>query len=137
MSNSNVAVHVKVLGGIFAVTHALGVVGAAVWLVLAGLIATAGSTAGGAHGDPSLAGAGLIIGGIIGIFPLIFLLSALAGLLSGIGLLQIKPWSRRLCIILSILELIVFPVGTALGVYGLIVMFNEETVAMFNANRIY
>ncbi len=137
MSNSNMAVHVKVLGCIFTVLHALSVLGAALWLGFAGLVATAGSTAGATQGDPNAAGASLVAGGIIGIVPFVLLLISLPGLICGIGLLQFKPWARGLCIVLCVLELLAFPVGTALGIYGLIIMFNEETTALLNANRIY
>jgi hypothetical protein len=51
---------------------------------------------------------------------------------AGLGLLQYKSWARILAIILGILNLILFPVGTAVGIYTLIIMFNEEAKALFN-----
>lgn len=51
---------------------------------------------------------------------------------AGLGLLQYKSWARILAIILGILNLILFPIGTAVGIYTLIIMFNEEAKAQFN-----
>jgi hypothetical protein len=57
---------------------------------------------------------------------LLICLVSLPAFLGGIGLLKMKSWSRVLMIVISILHLFTFPVGTALGVYGLWVLFNEE-----------
>jgi len=51
---------------------------------------------------------------------------------AGLGLLQYKSWARILAIILGILNLILFPIGTAVGIYTLIIMFNDEAKALFN-----
>ena len=50
---------------------------------------------------------------------------------AGLGLLQYKSWARILAIILGIINLLLFPIGTALGIYTLVIMFNEETKALF------
>lgn len=50
---------------------------------------------------------------------------------AGLGLLQYKSWARILAIILGIVNLILFPIGTAVGIYTLIIMFNEQTKALF------
>ena len=51
---------------------------------------------------------------------------------AGLGLLQYKSWARILAIILGIINLLFFPIGTAVGIYTLIIMFNEEAKALFN-----
>ena len=51
---------------------------------------------------------------------------------AGLGLLQYQNWARILAIILAIFNLILFPIGTALGIYTLIIMFNNEAEALFN-----
>jgi hypothetical protein len=56
-----------------------------------------------------------------------------ANVLAGWGLLKYKGWARILAIILAILNLILFPIGTAIGIYTLIIMFNDETKALFGA----
>ena len=48
------------------------------------------------------------------------------GLIGGIGLLYRQPWARVVMIVVSILHLLNFPFGTALGAYGLWVLFSPE-----------
>jgi hypothetical protein len=60
-----------------------------------------------------------------------FLPGIIAYVVAGYGLLKYKGWARILAIILAILNLILFPIGTALGNYTLVIMFNEETKALF------
>jgi len=50
---------------------------------------------------------------------------------AGLGLLEYKAWARILAIILAIINLFLPPIGTAVGIYTLIIMFNEETKALF------
>ena len=56
---------------------------------------------------------------------------SLPGIVAGVGLLKFRPWARILAIILAIINLFLFPIGTALGIYTLIIMFNDETKALF------
>jgi hypothetical protein len=60
-----------------------------------------------------------------------FLPGIIAYAVAGFGLFKHKSWARILAIILAILNLILFPIGTALGIYTLVIMFNEETKALF------
>jgi phosphatidylserine synthase len=53
------------------------------------------------------------------------LLLAGAEYAAGIGLLTIQPWARLLAIITGVVELISFPIGTALGVYSLWVLLPQ------------
>jgi HD-like signal output (HDOD) protein len=50
----------------------------------------------------------------------------LTSVVTGIGLLLRKSWARPLSICLSILFILNVPVGTALGIYGLWVMFQTK-----------
>ena len=45
---------------------------------------------------------------------------------AGIGLLQYRSWGRILAIIMSILILFKFPLGTAIAIYAFWVLFSEE-----------
>jgi hypothetical protein len=53
------------------------------------------------------------------------------GLIGGIGLLNMAPWSRMFMIVISALHLLHVPVGTALGIYGLWALTKPETEALF------
>ena len=55
----------------------------------------------------------------------------LPGIAAGWGLLTYRPWARPLNIAFSIFDLFSIPIGTALGIYSLWVMFRPETVELF------
>lgn len=70
--------------------------------------------------------------GMIGTLAASFIvLLSLPRLAAGMGLLYYKEWARILTIIVSVLGLLEFPVGTALGAYGLWVTLNREGIAAF------
>ena len=56
---------------------------------------------------------------------------SLPGIIAGIGLLKLQPWARILAIVISALDLLNVPIGTALGVYGLWVLLQAETERLF------
>ena len=71
--------------------------------------------------------------GLVGTVGFIFMLGfGLPGILGGLGLLKRKEWARILVIAASCIGLFAFPVGTALSVYSFWVLFNEETVKLFD-----
>ena len=88
----------------------------------------------------SLIGAGVVSGDDEAMFILSIVGTAVSGFLmlraipeiiGGIGLLKFKSWARVLTLIISCLELIEIPLGTALGAYSLWVLLNDETQALF------
>lgn len=58
-------------------------------------------------------------------------LIALPQIVGGLGLLRYKEWARILTLVASFLSLPHVPFGTALGIYSMIVLFNPETVRLF------
>ena len=50
----------------------------------------------------------------------------------GAGLLKWRPWARSIGTVIAILEILIFPVGTVLGVYSLWVLMSEETDPLFS-----
>jgi hypothetical protein len=69
---------------------------------------------------------------LIGIIVSSFLgLLGLPQILGGLGLLAGKEWARILVLVLAFLALPNVPFGTALGIYTMIVLFNPETVRLF------
>lgn len=54
-------------------------------------------------------------------------------LLTGFSLLTRKPWGRTLAIVLAILSLLKFPVGTALGIYTLWVLASGPSGMEYDA----
>jgi len=53
-------------------------------------------------------------------------------IIGGIGLLKRKEWGRILVLVVSFFNLVNFPLGTALGIYSIIILMKEETVKLFS-----
>lgn len=58
---------------------------------------------------------------------LLFLASAVLGIITGWGLLQRQPWARMLAIIFGCFSLLDIPFGTALGIYTLWVLLPAKS----------
>ena len=69
-----------------------------------------------------------IIGNTIG---LILLFVSTLGVIGGIGLFSYRPWARILVMIVSALNCLNVPVGTAKGIYSLWVLMQPETIELF------
>jgi hypothetical protein len=116
--------HVQILAWIFIVTNTMGVLaGFLGFLAFLGLGLFAGVT-GALEAIP-------IVGGLGAALFLIVIMFCIPGLAAGIGMLGYQPWARILAIILSILGIFAWPVGTLLGIYGLWVLFNAEAIRLF------
>ncbi len=68
-----------------------------------------------------------ILNGILAICAVIWLLLAVLPLLGCWSVLKRRPWARIFSIVLSALYLPTFPLGTAVGIYGLWVLTKVET----------
>ena len=120
--------HVKVLGVLFIAFSALGILGALFLMIAMG--GAAGIV--GAAADPEEAALALPIIGLAGTALVGFLLIvSLPGLVTGFGLLSYKPWARIVGIVLAVLQLLHFPLGTVFGIYALWVLLNKETEHLF------
>jgi hypothetical protein len=120
--------HVKVLGVLHIVIGACGV-----FLALF-LMMVFGSASGivGASAAPDEAAIAIPIIGLTGIGLVAFtLLTSIPGLVAGWGLLKFRPWARILGIVVSILALLMIPIGTIVGLYGLWVLLNKDTERLF------
>jgi len=120
--------HIKILGILHVILGGMGVLAAIAILCLfgglAGLVGVADQT-----GDAAIAIP--ILGGIGGLISIILTVFSLPGLVGGIGLLKLAPWSRVFMIAISALYLLHVPIGTALGIYGLWALTKPETEALF------
>jgi hypothetical protein len=123
--------HAKVLGILNIVTGVLGLCTALFLMVVFGGVA--GLV--GADGDPDAAIVVPIIGITGAVLVLFMIVTSLPALIIGYGLYQLQPWSRIAGIVLSIVSLIWFPLGTALGVYGLWVLFSADGQRLFEGPR--
>jgi hypothetical protein len=116
--------HVKILGTLHIVFGSLGILLALAMLAVFGGIA-------GLIGDSDYSGGGHILGGIGAIIFFVLLALSLPGLVAGVGLLQFRSWARILTIVISVLDLIHVPFGTALGIYGLWVLLSQDSERLF------
>ena len=124
--------HVKGLGILNIVFGALGLLGAFVLMIVfggvAGLI--------GAEGDAEAAAVLPIIGVTGASVVLIAVLTSRPAVIIGFALYRLQPWSRIAGIVISILSLVAFPIGTALGIYGLWVLFSADGQRLFEGVRV-
>ena len=122
------ATHVRVLGVLYIAFSALSLFFALfLMLVFGGTAGIVGLTA-----EPGEAAIAIPVLGIAGTALVgLLLILAIPGLITGWGLLNYKPWARIVGIVLSVLNLLNFPFGTALGIYGFWVLLNKETERMF------
>ena len=121
--------HVKVLGVLYIALGILGLIGV---LVIALVFGGAAGIVSVAADDPEATAIALPILGTVGTaIGLFILLMSIPDIIAGIGLLERRPWARILGIVLCILGLLHFPLGTIVGVYGLWVLLSTETEALF------
>jgi hypothetical protein len=107
--------HVKVVGWLWIANGVVGILMVVFGLIIANL------------NIPSAQDFILVTSGVLCCF-----VPGIAGdFAAGLGLLQYQAWARILAIILAIINLILFPIGTALGIYTLIIMFNGEAKDLF------
>jgi hypothetical protein len=109
--------HLKVLGWLYVATG--------------GLVLLLAAVAGTILGVAGLATAAAELGVVAFAVSIVIAAIAVPSLICGWGLLTYRPWARVLGIVLSALQLGNFPVGTAMGGYGLWVLLNEEAAAQF------
>lgn len=113
--------HVTILGWLYIIANAFFlVIGLFVFLLL--------STIGAVSRDPQATMILGIVGTGVGI-----LIAALSipGIVAGFGLLGQKLWARYLAIVVAVLGLINFPLGTLIGIYTLWVLFQESAADYF------
>ena len=120
--------HVNVVGLIDVITGGLFTILAV--LVSAGLLVFAPAFNGAPPWSPE--DATVIVAVALAISSL-FLVIGIPSLIAGVGLLKQKGWARTLAIIVAILALASFPIGTAVGIYTLWVLTRKETEQFLGA----
>lgn len=113
--------HVRILGWLFIVYSGMLVVIA----FFVGLLVAGGGALSGDRQAMMITGAVAI--GIVCILAIF----SIPGFIAGFGLLKFRPWARVLAIILGVLNILSFPLGTALAIYTLWVLLNNQTPAVF------
>ena len=113
--------HITVLGWLYIVSHALFlIVGGFVFLLLTGI--------GFGSRDAEAARILPIVGISVG---LLLVALPLPGLAAGYGLLTHKPWARILALVVGVLSLLNFPLGTIIGFYTFVVLMQPAAADYF------
>lgn len=73
------------------------------------------------------------MGVLLPLIAMVATVTAFLAFLVGFSLLTRKPWGRVLGIVVGILALLKFPIGTALGIYTLWVLVPAESGAEYDA----
>ncbi len=69
------------------------------------------------------------------VVPWFLIIVSLPGIIGGVGLLKYQGWARILVLILSFLDLLNFPMGTAIGIYSIWVLLNNKTEKLFAKSK--
>jgi hypothetical protein len=85
---------------------------------------------GAVSGDPTALG----VLGLIGTLAIVVMGAiGIPSILAGVGLLQRREWGRILALVVGFLSLFDIPIGTALGVYTIVVLMDDESKRYFGS----
>ena len=118
--------HLKLLSVLYIVYGSLHILGGlAAWMFIrwSGLFRSFHSG--------ELPGRFLLFSTVAAVLAFFVVLVSIACIVGAIGLTNRRRWARILMLVLSFLLLIHFPLGTALGIYGIWVLMRDETDALF------
>jgi hypothetical protein len=123
LNQRELQLHVTILGWLLILGHAIVLaIGVLAFLLLTGI--------GAATGDSQAMAILGVTGTVAGLF---FAVLTIPGLAAGYGLLARKAWGRVLAIVVGVLGLINFPVGTVTGIYTLWVLLHETATDYFRS----
>jgi hypothetical protein len=123
--------HVDFVGVLFVVWGLLTtLVGVSTLALGVGAVALIAQASRGGSGGQVAAG---VIAAIFTTLAVIAIVWGAAHVGVGVPLRQRKPWARHVALMLGSVDLVLLPYGTALGVYALWVLLNEQGKALFTA----
>lgn len=121
--------HLTVIACIYLVLGIFGLIAAAVFFAL---IVGGGLLGGILSGELEPVLITSILGPVVSVLLAVLSIPAIVGAL---GLFQKRYWARILVLVLGLLAIFKFPVGTALAAYTLWVLLNKEVAAQFEKGR--
>jgi hypothetical protein len=123
LSQQEIHQHITILGWLY-------LVGYAVFLLIGAFVFTLLTSIGAVSGDEQAMLILSLVGTSVGALLVVL---AIPGMAAGFGLLAHKVWGRYLAIVVAILGLVNFPIGTLIGVYTLWVLMQENATLYFAA----
>lgn len=121
MTKADLDTHVKILGWLHLVMSCLFLV---IGVIVTAVMIFGGILSNDAEALGIITVVALFVGGLM-------LVLGLPGIAAGFGLLKRKNWGRILAIIVGLLNITNFPIGTALGVYTAYVLLQNSAPAYF------
>jgi hypothetical protein len=115
--------HITILGWLY-------IVGQALFLVMGGFVFVLLAGIGVASDEAEAIRMFGVVGTAVGILLAVL---GVPGLVAGYGLLTRRPWARVLAIVMGVLSLVNFPIGTALGLYTFWVLTQPTATHYFTA----
>jgi hypothetical protein len=139
LNEQQIQVHMPVVAALLIVGNALALLAAViVFVVFVGLSGVLGGI-GVASGDPEAARVLPQMSGwfgLLGTTIALFLAAvSLPGIAAGIGLLARKSWARILAIVVAVIGLVHFPVGTLIGIYAIFVLMQDAAPSYFDSSK--
>lgn len=128
--------HIRILGVLHIINGVMVLVMGFIAIAILGFLGLVAVGSGHAP-DWGVGGACFTVQGILSIIAtviaVIAVVGGLPGIIGGWGLLTKKSWARIVVLIVGILNLFHFPLGTALGIYTLWVLLKPESQATMTA----
>ena len=69
---------------------------------------------------------------ILVLAPVLISVLSILGIIGGIGVLNYHNWARMMVIVLSAINCLSVPIGTAKGVYSIWALLQDDTIDLFN-----
>jgi hypothetical protein len=116
-------VHVELLGWINVIG---GLIGSFVGIAIFVTLMIVAPISGDANAMVVLPAVAFIVGGFL-------LVLSVPSLVAGVGLLKFAPWSRTLAIVMAVVSMFIFPIGTLIAIYAFWVLTNQEATELLTA----
>ncbi len=124
LTERDMGVHVPVLGWILIALHGLSLLIAGFLFIL---LVGVGLAVGDAEASRILTVVGVLVSGFLALL-------ALPGVVAGAALLARKSWGRILALIVALLGILNFPLGTIVSIYAFWVLLQDAAPAYFQAS---
>lgn len=121
MNKEDLGKHVRILGWLHIVMSVFFMV---IGLAVSAFLLFGGILSNDAEALTIISVVAVFVGGLMVVL-------GLPGIAAGVGLLKRKNWGRILAIIVGLLQLTNFPIGTAFGAYTAYILFQDSAPAYF------
>ena len=122
----NMKKHVSVVAALHIGFGVLGLIGALIIFISVNFAQSF------VHGEEV---AELVLTAVKVILPALIAIISVLSVIGGIGLLSYREWSRILIIVMSAINCLNVPIGTAKGIYSIWALLQDETIRLFQGDN--